>query len=307
MRIINSLYEKIKENTVICIGNFDGVHIVHQKIISKVIEQANQNHCKSMIISFKEHPISILNPSKKQKVLMPLDEKLNIFKEMGIDYVALYDFNDVKNISAVSFVENISKNYNMKKIICGFNFKFGYRNIGNIELLNKLSAKYDYKVEKIESFKILHKKVSSTRIRAYIKYGEIEKANEFLGRFFYIKGIVIKGKQLGRQLGFPTANIEYNPIFSIPQNGVYATITEVDGISYASMTNIGYNPTFKNKYISIETYLLNFNENLYDREIKINFVKKLRNEILFPDVHSLVDQLVKDKITAYNITKKYLK
>lgn len=307
MQIINSLHERINENTIICIGNFDGIHTVHQKIIYKTIEQAKQNFCKSMVISFKEHPVSVLNLSKKQKLLMPLDEKINIFEEMGVDYLCLYDFKDVRNVYAESFIEKLSLNYNMQKIICGFNFKFGYKNRGDINLLNRMSSKYNYEVEKLESFKMFHKKVSSTKIRTYIKYGEIEKANEFLGRLFYIKGIVVKGKQLGRQLGFPTANMTYSPFFSTPQNGVYATITEIEGKKYCSMTNIGYNPTFKNKYISIETHMLNFNENLYGKEIKVNFVKKLRNEVLFPDVHSLIDQLSKDKIDAYEITKKYLK
>lgn len=307
MQIINSIHKKINGETVLCIGNFDGVHKVHQSIINKVIKDAKQNSYKSMVITFREHPISILNPNKAPKLLMPINEKIQLFKDMGVDYLCLYDFLDIKNISAEKFIEYLSRNYGMKKIVCGFNFRFGYKNKGNVQYLKKAREKFNYDIEVFESLMLSNKKISSTKIRTYIKYGEIEKANEFLGRFFSITDVVVKGKQLGRQLGFPTANLKFNSIFCIPQNGVYATITEVDGKSFASMTNIGYNPTFKNKYISIETHLLDFKGDLYGKKIKVNFLKKLRNEVLFPDVHALIDQLEKDKEESFKIAKKYLK
>lgn len=307
MQIINSIHEKINDTTVICIGNFDGLHIVHQKIILQVIEDAKKNSYKSMVITFKEHPLFILNSEKKPKLLMSLDEKIEMLREMGVDYLCLFDFSEVKNISQEKFLKYLSANYNIKKIVCGFNFKFGYKNKGNVQYLKQMSSIFGYDVEIFDSFNISNKKVSSTKIRTYIQYGEIEKANKLLGRPFTIKNVVIKGKQLGRQLGFPTANMEVNSLFCIPQNGVYATITEIDGEKFPSMTNIGYNPTFKNKYISIETHVLNFSGDLYSKIMKVNFIKKLRNEILFPDVHSLTDQLRKDKENAYEITKKYLK
>lgn len=307
MQIINSIYEKINDNVVLCIGNFDGIHVAHQKIISSVINYAKENSFKSMVITFKQHPFSILNSGNIPKRLMPLDEKIKIIEKMGVDYLGLYDFAEVRNLSAEKFLRYLSQNYNMKKIFCGFNFRFGNKNKGNIQYLRQMSQKFGYELEVFESMKISNKKVSSTKVRTYIKFGEIEKANRFLGRFFNIKGVVVKGKQLGRQLGFPTANIEFNPLFCIPQNGVYATITEFKDRKFPSMTNIGYNPTFKNKYISIETNILDFSEDLYGETIKVNFVKKLRNEVLFSDVHSLVDQLVKDRNDTYQITKKYLK
>lgn len=308
MQIINSIYEKINDNTTLCIGNFDGIHLAHQEIISKVIKYSKANNCKSMVITFKQHSFSILNSGVNSKrLLMPLDEKIKIIEEMGIDYLVLYDFSEIRNLSAEMFLEYLVKNYGMKKIICGFNFRFGNKNKGDIKFLKQMKYKLNYDVEIVDSMKILNKKVSSTKIRTYIKFGEIEKANEFLGRIFNIKGTVIKGKQLGRRIGFSTANIKYNKLFCIPQNGVYATITEVDGCKFPSMTNIGYNPTFKNKYISIETNLLDFSGNLYNKIIKINFLKKLRNEILFPDVYALIDQLEKDKQNAYEVIKKYLK
>lgn len=304
MQIINSIYEKISDNVILCIGNFDGIHLAHQEIISRVIRYSRENNCKSMVITFRQHSFSVLNSGKNQKkLLMSLDEKIKIIEEMGVDYLVLYDFNEIKNLSAEMFLEYLIKNYGMKKIICGFNFRFGNKNKGDIKLLKQMKYKLNYDVEIFESMKISNKKVSSTKIRTYIKFGEIEKANEFLGRPFNISGMVIKGKQLGRQIGFPTANIEYNQLFCIPQNGVYATTTEIDGKTFPSMTNIGYNPTFKNKHISIETNILNFSGNLYNEVIKINFFKKLRNEILFPDVYALIDQLEKDKQNAYEVIK----
>lgn len=304
MQIINSIYEKINDSTILCIGNFDGVHLAHQEIISKVISDSKKNDCKSMVITFKQHPLSVLNSGKNQKkLLMPLDEKIKIIDDMGVDYLVTYDFNEIRNLSAEVFLEYLVKNYGMKKIICGFNFRFGNKNKGNIKFLKQMRYKLNYEVEIFDSMKISNKKVSSTKIRTYIKFGEIEKANEFLGRTFNIKGTVIKGKQLGRRIGFPTANIKYNQLFCIPQNGVYATITEVNNDKFLSMTNIGYNPTFKNKYISIETNLLDFSGDLYGKIIKINFLKKLRNEILFPDVYALIDQLEKDKQNVYEVIK----
>lgn len=307
MQIINSIYDRIPDDTVLCIGSFDGIHVAHQKIISNVVDFAKKNSLKSMVITFKQHPLSVLNVLKNPKLLIPLDEKIKIIENMGVDYLVLYDFMEIKNISAEQFVEYLVKNYKMKKIVCGFNFRFGNKNKGNIQYLESMKSNYNYEIEIIKPMKILNKKVSSTKIRTYIKFGEVEKACDFLGRFFYIKDVVVTGKQLGRQLGFPTANMKFNSIYCIPQNGVYATIAEFNNMKFPSMTNIGYNPTFKNKYISIETNVLNFEGDLYGKELKIHFIKKLRNEILFNDVHSLVDQLVKDKNQAYEITKKYLK
>lgn len=307
MQIIDSIHKKINNDTVLCIGSFDGIHLVHQKIIRQVVEDAKKQGYKSMVITFREHPLSILNPSKMPKLLMPLNEKIQKIRELGVDYLVLYDFSEVKNIPTEQFIEYLTKNYNMKKIICGFDFKFGYKNKGNVQYLKNASAKYGYDIQVFESLMISNKKISSTKIRTYIKYGEIEKANLFLGRPFNITDEVVRGKQLGRQLGFPTANIMYNSTYCIPQNGVYATITEFEGKDYISMTNIGYNPTFKNKYISIETYLMDFSGDLYSKCIKVKFLKKLRDETLFPDVHALIDQLEKDKKEAYKIVKKYLK
>lgn len=273
MQIINSIYKKINHNTVLCIGNFDGVHSVHQKIINKVIKDAKEHSYKSMVVTFKEHPVAFLNPSKAPKILTPIDEKIHILENMGVDYLCLYDFLEVKNIIANQFITYLTSNYGMKKIICGFNFKFGYKNQGNIQYLTELGKELGYETEVVELLNLYNKKISSTKIRVYIKYGEIEKANKFLGRFFNITGVVIRGKQLGRKLGFPTANLKYDAKFCIPQNGVYATITEFDARRYISMTNIGYNPTFRNKYISIETFILDFKGDLYDKKIRVNFIK----------------------------------
>lgn len=307
MQIINSIYEKITDDTIICIGNFDGIHIVHNQIISNVVNTAKEKSCKSMVITFKQHPLYTINPTNAPKLLMNLKEKINIIENMGVDYLVLYDFLEVKNISHYRFVEYLVENYNMKKIICGFNFKFGHKNKGNIYTLKEMSTKYNFEIDVYDPIRLLNKKISSTKIRTYINYGEIEKANKLLGRFFNISGIVVKGKQLGRKLGFPTANIEYDSTYCIPQNGVYATITKYKDRLYSSMTNIGYNPTFKNKHISIETHIINFSEDLYGEIITINFIKKLRNEILFSDVYSLIEQLTMDKNNTEIITKKYLK
>ncbi len=307
MDIIDSIHKKIDSNTVICIGSFDGLHLVHQKIINKTIDDARKNNCKSLVITFKDHPMRVLNPNNVPKLLMPIDEKIDMLKDLGVDYLGLYDFLEIKNIFADKFISYLVNNYNMKKIICGFNFRFGHKNKGDISYLKEKGKDLDFDVYVFESHMLSNKKISSTKIRTYIKYGEIKKANLFLGRHFSITDVVVKGKQLGRQLGFPTANIMHNSVYAIPQNGVYATITEFEGKNYPSMTNIGYNPTFRNKYISIETHIMNFSGNLYNKCIKIKFLEKLRNEILFPDVHALIDQLEKDKEQAYKISKKYLK
>ena len=180
---------------------------------------------------------------------MSLNEKVRFIEGMGVDYLVLYDFMDVKNFTAEEFVRHLVENYKMKKIICGFNFRFGEKNKGDVHYLKSIKHVYNYEVETIKPMKILNKRVSSTRIRTYIKFGEVEKVQKFLGRMFSIEDTVIRGKKLGRQFGFPTANVRFNNDYCIPQNGVYATITEFKDVKFSSMTNIGYNPTFKNKYM----------------------------------------------------------
>lgn len=306
MQIINSINEKINDSTVVCIGSFDGVHIAHQQIISKVISDAKEKGCKSMVITFKQHPLSVINEGKNQKsLLMRIEDKIDIIKSMGVDILALYDFNEIATITHKDFVSKLCENYNVREIVCGFNFRFGKDNKGDVNYLKQNSSSFEVKI--FDPMTFSHTKISSTKIRELIENGEVEKSKDLLGRLFSISGVVIKGKQLGRKIGFPTANINYNKEYITPQNGVYATLTEFRGVLYSSMTNIGYNPTFKNEYISIETNLFDFLGDMYGEVIKISFVKKLRDEIPFPNVDKLIEQLKNDKKISYQFTKKYLK
>jgi len=292
---------KLNFKTYIALGSFDGLHIGHMSLINKTLELSKYNKVKSMVYTFNNHPLSIINKDKVPKLLIDNESKLNILDKIGIDIVNLVDFNiDYMKIAPEQFVINMLKFYNAAGIIVGFNYKFGYKNAGDVSLLEKLSKILNFELIVMDSVMYNNNVISSSRIRNLISDGNITEANRMLFQPFMLKGKVIKGKQLGRKLGFPTVNLQYNTEFILPATGVYYTTIEYNGIFYKGITSVGYNPTVEpiNIKISIETYILDFNKNIYDENIKVYFIERMRDEIKFDRLEDLITQLEKDKFYA---------
>ncbi|WP_197407525.1 bifunctional riboflavin kinase/FAD synthetase [Caviibacter abscessus] len=287
----------IENNNVVILGNFDGVHIGHKKLINEAIIYAKKNKLKTLIYIFENFPY-------KNKVITTLEEKITILKDLGIDEIYLDDFNVIKNLNEIEFVNNILKQkLNAKIVFCGFNYTFGHNKSGNA---NKLKELIETNI--IEEVKLKGITVSSTLIRNLILSGYMETASKFLGRPYNCSGIVVKGKQIGRTIGFPTANIlpEENKIY--PPYGAYGTTVRIEGMdkTYQSIMNIGKNPTIDNKNrVTIETNIFDFNSNIYGKKIKVILHKRLRCEKKFDSLIQLKEQIYLDTLGWRMINDKY--
>jgi len=291
----------LEYQTFIALGSFDGLHLGHMQLINKTVEFAKANNAKSMICTFKNHPLSVINKEICPKLIMDNDTKIKLLEDTGIDIVNLANFDkDFMKITPEEFIRNMVKCYNAKGIIVGFNYRFGYKNLGDVEMLKAYSTILGYKLYVCDAISVNDEIVSSSKIRHLIAEGNIIKANELLGRPHSIIGKVITGKQLGRTIGFPTVNLNYNKEYILPKGGVYYTIIEHDNFFYKAITNIGYNPTVEGGKLSVETYILNFNKQIYGEVIKINFINRIRDEVKFNGIVELKQQLEKDKEYAKN-------
>lgn len=282
--------EDVKEisNTSLVLGNFDGVHVGHVSLINFA-----KNNSRG--------PLTIFTFDKTIKnndgFITSLNDKIDIFKYLQVDYLLVVKVDEnFKKMSYVDFVDKILKKINPKKIFCGSDFKYGFEAKGDVSYLKE---RFDNVLVLNFVNDNLKNKISSSEIRKLIKEGNIKEANRFLGREFKIKGKVIKGEYLGNKIGFPTANLSLLDNYILPNNGVYLTKTLINNKTYYSMTNVGYNPTVNSdNEIKIETYILDFNEELYGKEISILFLEKMREEIKFANLEELTEQLKKDKKIA---------
>lgn len=294
---LNSCKVELNGNAV-ALGNFDGVHIGHQELINSNINEAKKRNLKSTVLVFRNHTKEILkkNGDSKIQLLTSFDQKIDILKGFGLDTLYIADFNEnLMKLSPEEFVDNILlKKLNTKLVTVGFNYRFGYKASGDVELLKKIGLDKGIDVNIIPPVYVGHEIVSSTAIRNSIKAGDIKKANRFLGRNFTIIGSVVKGKNRGRKLGFPTANIKLIDNYVLPKQGVYITNTIVDGEKLISLTNIGYNPTFNEDELKIETYILDFNGNLYGKTLQIQFIDFIRDDVKFNTAQELIEQIEKD-------------
>lgn len=298
----------LKQNTYIALGSFDGLHKGHLYLIKQTLKLAEKNKGKSMIFTFKNHPLTVINKDINPKLITSNDTKIKIFKKLGLDIVNLAIFNsDFMKISPESFIVYLIKHYNAAGLIVGFNYKFGYNNLGNIELLKSLSNKYNFDLRIVPPIKFEKDIISSSRIRSCIESGQIRKANLMLTRPYALEGIVINGKKLGRKIGFPTINLKYDNKFVIPKKGVYHTIVKYNNKYYNSITNVGINPTVDGKKMHIETHILNFNSYIYNTKLKVYFLDFIRDEIKFNNIEELKIQIQKDKdFVTKQAVEKYL-
>jgi len=292
-------YEEKRFETAVALGNFDGVHVGHEHLIRDNIKKAKEMNLKSSVLLFKNHTRTTLtNEGKpKLKIITPYEKKVNIIEKLGIDLIFSIDFDkNIMSLSPEDFVEKfLIKKLNSKLVTVGFDYRFGYKAKGDSRLLKKLGSDLGFKVNIIEPIYIEGELISSTRIRQLIKSGLISKANKFLGKKYSISGRVIKGDSRGAGMGFPTANLKLTDDYVVPKIGVYETITLLEGGErYRSLTNIGYNPTFDGKELKIETHILNFEGNLYDKDIEISFIDYIRDDIKFDTVEELIKQIQLD-------------
>lgn len=309
MKILRDNFKgKIENPTFVVLGSFDGIHLGHRALIENAIFEAKKYNqeianeefkAKVMVCTFKNHPLTIINKDLAPKLIMGNEQKIEVLRELGVDIVNFMDFNkEFMKFSPEDFIINLKKCYNVKGIIIGFNYRFGYKNLGDTDLLKKLSKDFKFNLTVVNPVIISDEIVSSSAIRYHIQEGNIERANKFLTRPFLLSGKVIKGKQIGRTIGFPTINLDYNKRFVIPKGGVYYTFVVYKNNTYKGITNIGYNPTVDGKKLSVETHILNFNKFIYNEEVKIYFIAKIRDEKKFHCLEELKQQLDKDKAFA---------
>lgn len=306
MEVINdvSLIKNIS-NSVVTIGNFDGIHNGHRVLIENTVNYAKKHDIKSIVFTFSNHPINYFKPNSIKNILTN-DEKLNLFKNMGVDIVLNIKFDDyMTNIEPYFFVRDILyKKLNAKKIIIGYDFRFGKNKQGSPNTLLDLSKEFGFLVDVVDEIEIDKKRISSTYIRTLIEDGRVDEIKKYLGRNYFLSGEVIHARKLGRTIGFPTANIKIQEDILIPKRGIYASKVYIDESIYFGATNIGYNPTVSGDKLSIETHILNFNEDIYGKVIKVEFIERIRDEKKFDSIDELKEQLKKD--TSY-VENKYLK
>jgi riboflavin kinase / FMN adenylyltransferase len=295
MKKIYKQYKNIQAPAV-AIGIFDGVHLGHQKILKKLVREAEKEKTKSLVITFYPHPREILKHSPKVPLLTSLEHRLRLIKELGVDSSVVVKFKkSLSRIKADDFIEKVLvKKLNMKTLVVGKDFKFGHNKKGDFSLLKKMSGRYGFKLFGIDPVKIKGSYVSSTRIREVIEKGGLKHASVLLGRPVVILGTVVKGRRIGRALGFPTANI--NPHHeAIPPSGVYVVDVKLNGKVFKGVLNIGTRPTFgENREPVIELHILNFRKNIYGKDAEIIFKKKIRKEKKFKTVNDLKEQIKKD-------------
>jgi riboflavin kinase / FMN adenylyltransferase len=277
------------------IGNFDGLHLGHRKILRHMVATARAAGTASALMTFSPHPLEILHPGKAPKLILSLEEKIERIRASGVDYLLILKFDRALSLlSGGEFIREILvKHLRVKHVFVGDNFVFGHRRSGNVALLKALSVEYDYTVNVVSAIEVRGTRVSSTWLRELIESGRISMANRLLGRYYHVSGRIVSGQGLGRRLLFPTLNLQpENDI--VPGRGVYVTVARFGGASYPAVTNIGTRPTVGGSQLAVETHLLNQNLDQPPLRMELEFLHRLRDEQRFPSVELLKLQIAKD-------------
>lgn len=286
---------KPEKDMLLTVGVFDGVHLGHKYLLSQLTEHARKQDLLSGVVTFRQHPLEVLSPQTELPYLTSLDEKVGLLKNEGVEAVITLSFTpELATLSAGQFVSLLKKYLRMRGLVIGPDFALGRNREGNADTLCKLGQDMDFSVTVIAPVKVNGEVVSSTAIRNAITEGNIERVTRLIGRPFSLQGRVITGVGRGLKLGFPTANLEIDPGQTLPPDGVYATLSYVDGKTYQSVTNIGKRPTFKDNGRTVETYIFNYRGDLYGREVKIDIVERLRGEKRFDTAEELKKQIAED-------------
>ena len=308
MKIIRNLKEIIRpyKRSVITIGNFDGVHLGHQALIHEVIDKADSVSGTSVAITFEPHPIRVLNGSNHPPLITILEQKIELIERMDLDVLIVIPFTrEFASLSPREFVEDILiRKLGMTAIVVGKDYSFGRNREGTVGLLKTFAELFDFELviaDWIGENRAPDGRISSTRIRNLVVDGEVDKAQPLLGRYYQVRGTVATGRDRGgKLLGFPTANINLQDELC-PKTGVYAVTVECRSAIYDGVANIGYSPTFDDHIFTVEVHILDFNRNIYGDNIRVNFIKRIRDELKFSSVAELAEQIKEDVIEARGI------
>ncbi|MBI5591652.1 MAG: bifunctional riboflavin kinase/FAD synthetase [Deltaproteobacteria bacterium] len=300
MELINNLdhIDRPFKNAVITIGNFDGVHIGHQALFHEVIEKAEEIGGTSIAMTFDPHPLRVLDHNKTLSLITLSEHKLELISASGIDVLICIPFTrEFAAMSAISFVDQLVKRVGMKAIITGSDYTFGRNREGNVDLLKSLGPEMGFEVlvsDWIQASSVKLGRISSTQIRELIARGKVASAKKLLGRFYQVRGTVVSGRNRGgKLLGFPTANIVLQDELC-PKAGVYAVTVECLDRQFMGVANIGYSPTFSDNIFTVEVHILDFHNDIYGKKIRVNFIKRIRDEIKFSGISELSEQIRKD-------------
>ncbi|MEZ4777906.1 MAG: bifunctional riboflavin kinase/FAD synthetase [Flavobacteriaceae bacterium] len=299
---------KNEKGTVVTIGTFDGVHVGHKAIIKRVVEAARKEQLDSVVLTFFPHPRRVLQKDLDIKLLNTLSEKKEILAQLGLDHLVIQPFTqEFSRLTAVEYVRDILVNQlKVKKVIIGYDHRFGRNRTATIDDLREFGKTYSFAVEEISAQELNEVAISSTKIRKALEEGGIETATKFLGYCYRLHGTVVKGKQIGKSLGYPTANLEVDELYKlIPKNGVYITQVTIENEYYYGLTSIGTNPTLGGKEITIETYFLDFNKEIYGKSISLEFKTRIRDEETFNSLEELKEAIVKDELFARNYLTRH--
>ena len=307
MKIFHSINDfNSSKKTILTLGTFDGVHIGHRKILEKLTQNTRNGEYESLVLTFFPHPRMVLKGQSDIKLLNTIGEKIDLLEKLGVQNLVIHPFDETfSQLTAEEFVKTVLvEKFHIQKIIIGHDHRFGKNRTANIDDLIAFGKQYDFEVEQISVQEIKEVSISSTKIRNALTEGNMALANDYLGYEYFLTGTVSKGKQLGRTIGFPTANlmIEENDKL-IPQNGVYAVKSIINQKIVFGMMNIGYNPTVAGEKLSVEVHYFDFDADLYNQEIRVSILEYLRPEQKFDSVVLLKEQLKKDKDSSLALLK----
>lgn len=296
----------LNEPTVVTIGTFDGVHIGHQKILERLIKSSQKYGLRATVLTFFPHPRMVLQQNVELKLINTIRERIEILRNSGIDNLIVYPFTkEFSRLGAHDYIEGILvKKLNAKRVIIGYDHRFGRNRSSDIHDLYEYGTQFGFEVEEIPEQDIDEVSVSSTKIRRALHQGNLQKANRYLGAPFILSGTVVRGRQLGRKLGYATANLQIEEDYKlIPKGGVYVVKAAIEGRFYFGMMNIGTNPTVGGKDQTIETHFFNWSGKLYDKSLQIELLQRIRDEQFFGSTQELIQAMQKDEAFSKNFIK----
>ncbi|MFC4478119.1 bifunctional riboflavin kinase/FAD synthetase [Flavobacterium chungangensis] len=311
MKLFHSINDfQSTKKTILTLGTFDGVHIGHKKILKRITENTENGKYESLVLTFFPHPRMVLQEKSEIRLLNTIGEKIKLLEATGIENLIVHPFNEsFSRLTAEEFVRTILvEKFQIQKIIIGHDHRFGRNRTANIDDLIAFGIEYGFEVEQISAEEIQDVSVSSTKIRNALNEGNMALANEYLGYNYFLNGTIVKGKQLGRTIGFPTANINIEEDYKlIPKIGVYVVKATINNESLFGMMNIGFNPTVNGEKQTIEVHLFNFDKDIYDQNIEVSLLHYIRDEQKFSSVDALKAQLHQDKIDSLAFIDSSLK
>jgi riboflavin kinase/FMN adenylyltransferase len=291
-----------QQGSVMTLGSFDGLHLGHRQLVREVIDKSREFHSPSVVMTFDPHPSHVLRPENPSPRLFPVGDLEAELSTMGVSILVVEPFTQaLAQTSAVDFMDHIVGRIRPRCLIVGYDFAFGRSREGNWSMLQDYAKGHGFQVMRQDPLMVNGRVVSSTSIRQFLQAGEVESAAQYLGRPYYLGGAVVHGEGRGEHLGFPTLNLSTSTEIRLAA-GVYVTKVRCGGVEWPSITNVGHKPTFHaNSPLTVETHLLDARQNLYHQDIQVDFLKRLRSELKFPNAHALIEQIRED----VSLAKKY--